>query len=91
MTREEPTVSFVSSVSDLLMMVAPIAGQYVGPLYQQPSLMAVDEEVRPTIKADIINMHNGFTPVYQILHFLMEIYCNVESQSCNVYFVVKVG
>ncbi|KAM3858592.1 fibrocystin-L-like [Diretmus argenteus] len=43
-TREEPKVSFVSSVSNLLLMVEPIAGKYVGPLYQQPSLMAVDEE-----------------------------------------------
>uniref|UniRef100_UPI003AACF14E PKHD1 like 1, tandem duplicate 1 n=1 Tax=Centroberyx gerrardi TaxID=166262 RepID=UPI003AACF14E len=43
-TREEPKVSFVSSVSSLLLLVEPIAGEYVGPLYQQPSLMAVDEE-----------------------------------------------
>lgn len=44
-TREEPTVSYVSSVNDLLLIVEPIAGEFVGPLYQQPSLMAVDEQV----------------------------------------------
>ncbi|KAF7650382.1 hypothetical protein LDENG_00126900 [Lucifuga dentata] len=43
-TREEPKVSFVSSVAKLLLVVEPIAGEYVGPLYQQPSLKAVDEE-----------------------------------------------
>uniref|UniRef100_UPI0037E8D1AF fibrocystin-L-like n=1 Tax=Semicossyphus pulcher TaxID=241346 RepID=UPI0037E8D1AF len=43
-TREEPKVSFVSSVSNLLLMQEPIAGQFVGPLQQQPSLMAVDEQ-----------------------------------------------
>ncbi|XP_060949378.1 PKHD1 like 1, tandem duplicate 1 [Limanda limanda] len=42
-TREEPVVSYVSSVDDLLLMMTPIAGQFVGPLLQQPSLMAVDE------------------------------------------------
>ncbi|XP_071356429.1 PKHD1 like 1, tandem duplicate 1 [Trachinotus anak] len=43
-TREEPKVSFVSSVASLLLMTEPIAGEFVGPLYQQPSLMAVDEQ-----------------------------------------------
>ncbi|XP_062266639.1 PKHD1 like 1, tandem duplicate 1 [Platichthys flesus] len=43
-TREEPVVSYVSSVHDLLLMMNPIAGQFVGPLLQQPSLMAVDEQ-----------------------------------------------
>ncbi|XP_054461971.1 PKHD1 like 1, tandem duplicate 1 [Anoplopoma fimbria] len=43
-TREEPTVSFVSSVSDLLLIEEPIAGEFVGHLHQQPSLMAVDEQ-----------------------------------------------
>uniref|UniRef100_A0A8C5F806 PKHD1 like 1, tandem duplicate 1 n=1 Tax=Gadus morhua TaxID=8049 RepID=A0A8C5F806_GADMO len=43
-TREEPTVSFVSSVDSLRLMEEPIAGEYVGPLSQQPSLMALDEE-----------------------------------------------
>lgn len=46
MTREEPEVSYVSSVANLLLMVEPIAGDFVGPLYQQPVLMAVDEQVR---------------------------------------------
>lgn len=44
-TREEPTVSYVSSVNNLLLIVEPIAGEFVGPLHQQPSLMAVDEKV----------------------------------------------
>uniref|UniRef100_G3NDK3 PKHD1 like 1 n=1 Tax=Gasterosteus aculeatus aculeatus TaxID=481459 RepID=G3NDK3_GASAC len=43
-TREEPAVSYVSSVSALLLVEEPIAGEYVGPLHQQPSLMAVDEQ-----------------------------------------------
>ncbi|KAI3358131.1 hypothetical protein L3Q82_003134 [Scortum barcoo] len=42
-TREEPEVSYVSSVASLLLKVEPIAG-FVGPLYQQPALMAVDEQ-----------------------------------------------
>ncbi|XP_050924319.1 LOW QUALITY PROTEIN: PKHD1 like 1, tandem duplicate 1 [Lates calcarifer] len=42
-TREEPKVSYVSSVNTLLLIEEPIAGEFVGPLYQQPSLMAVDE------------------------------------------------
>ena len=44
-TREEPKVSYVSSVANLLLMTQPVAGEFVGPLQQQPSLMAVDEEV----------------------------------------------
>lgn len=44
-TREEPTVSYVSSVNNLLLIVEPIAGEFVGPLYQQPCVMAVDEQV----------------------------------------------
>uniref|UniRef100_A0AAQ5X4Y6 Polycystic kidney and hepatic disease 1 (autosomal recessive)-like 1 n=1 Tax=Amphiprion ocellaris TaxID=80972 RepID=A0AAQ5X4Y6_AMPOC len=43
-TREEPETSYVATVSDLLLMVEPIAGEFVGPLSQQPSLMAVDEK-----------------------------------------------
>ncbi|XP_039978517.1 PKHD1 like 1, tandem duplicate 1 [Xiphias gladius] len=43
-TREESKVSYVSSVDDLLLMKEPIAGEFVGPLDQQPSLMAVDEQ-----------------------------------------------
>lgn len=45
-TREEPKVSYVSSVDNLVLIVEPIAGEYVGLLHQQPSLMAVDEQVR---------------------------------------------
>lgn len=44
-TREEPAVSYVSSVANLLLILEPIVGEFVGPLYQQPSLMAVDEQV----------------------------------------------
>ncbi|XP_069572864.1 fibrocystin-L-like [Brachyistius frenatus] len=40
----EPKGSYVSRVTDLLLISAPIAGELVGPLYQQPSLMAVDEQ-----------------------------------------------
>nr|XP_019964621.1 PREDICTED: fibrocystin-L-like [Paralichthys olivaceus] len=43
-TRKEPEVSYVSTVNDLLLMMDPIARQFVGRLLQQPSLMAVDEE-----------------------------------------------
>ncbi|XP_042362122.1 fibrocystin-L-like [Plectropomus leopardus] len=43
-TREEPKVSYMSSVSSLLLMEEPIVGEFVGPLYQQPSLKAVDEQ-----------------------------------------------
>ncbi|KAM8840499.1 PKHD1 like 1, tandem duplicate 1 isoform 3-T3 [Spinachia spinachia] len=43
-TRAEPAVSFVSTVSDLLLVDEPIAGEFVGPLHQQPSLVAVDEQ-----------------------------------------------
>lgn len=39
-------MSYVSSVDNLLLIVEPIAGEYVGLLHQQPSLMAVDEQVR---------------------------------------------
>lgn len=45
MTRSDPAVSYVSSVSSLLLVQEPIAGQFVGPLYQQPSVMAVDQQV----------------------------------------------
>ncbi|XP_065804470.1 fibrocystin-L [Labrus bergylta] len=43
-TRGEAEVSYVSSVSKLLLILDPIAGQHVGPLLLQPSLMAVDEK-----------------------------------------------
>ncbi|XP_044191170.1 PKHD1 like 1, tandem duplicate 1 [Thunnus albacares] len=43
-TREEEKVSYVSSVNNLLLIEEPMAGVYVGPLHQQPRLMAVDEE-----------------------------------------------
>lgn len=45
-TREDEKVSYVTSVNNLLLIEEPIAGEYVGPLQQQPSLMAVDEQVR---------------------------------------------
>ncbi|KAM6899772.1 PKHD1 like 1, tandem duplicate 1 [Xenentodon cancila] len=44
LTREKPTANFVASVARLLLVVEPVAGEFVGPLYQQPSLMAMDEE-----------------------------------------------
>ncbi|XP_053190049.1 fibrocystin-L-like [Scomber japonicus] len=43
-TREDEKVSYVTSVNNLLLIEEPIAGEYVGPLQQQPSLMAVDEQ-----------------------------------------------
>ncbi|XP_042290990.1 PKHD1 like 1, tandem duplicate 1 [Thunnus maccoyii] len=43
-TREEEKVSYVSSVNNLLLIEEPMAGVYVGPLHQQPRLMAVDEQ-----------------------------------------------
>lgn len=46
-TREEPTVAYVSTVNNLLLIEWPVATEYVGQLQQQPSLMAVDEKVRP--------------------------------------------
>lgn len=46
-TREEPTVDYVSTVNNLRVVKRPIAAEYVGLLEQQPSLMAVDEKVRP--------------------------------------------
>lgn len=39
-------MSYVSRMSKLLLIVEPISGVFVGPLYQQPNLMAVDEQVR---------------------------------------------
>lgn len=47
-TREEPTVAYVSTVNNLLLIERPIAAEYVGPLQQQPRLMAVDEKVKPS-------------------------------------------
>ncbi|XP_038131411.1 PKHD1 like 1, tandem duplicate 1 isoform X2 [Cyprinodon tularosa] len=43
-SREEPKASYISSVSRLLLVEDPIAGEFVGPLLQQPRLMAVDEQ-----------------------------------------------
>ncbi|KAM9737277.1 LOW QUALITY PROTEIN: PKHD1 like 1, tandem duplicate 1 [Menidia menidia] len=43
-SREDPSSSRLSSVAALLLVVEPLAGQTVGPLLQQPSLMAVDQQ-----------------------------------------------
>ncbi|KAM4540003.1 PKHD1 like 1, tandem duplicate 1 [Odontesthes bonariensis] len=43
-TREEPKTNYVSRLANLLLVDEPIAGEFVGPLHQQPSLMAVDEQ-----------------------------------------------
>ncbi|XP_076865903.1 fibrocystin-L-like isoform X2 [Brachyhypopomus gauderio] len=43
-TREDPTVSTVSSVSALRVQVEPVAGPQPGPLSQQPCIMAVDQQ-----------------------------------------------
>ncbi|XP_068189914.1 fibrocystin-L-like [Antennarius striatus] len=42
-TRQEPPVSIVASMASLVLMVEPKAGEFVGPLSQQPRLMAADE------------------------------------------------
>lgn len=44
-TREEPAVAYVSTVDNLQLIKWPVTAEYVGPLEQQPSLMAVDEKV----------------------------------------------
>lgn len=67
-TREEQTVSYVSSVNDLLLIVQPIAGEFVGPLYQQPSLMAVDEQVGMFDKMVKVDLKNPFLNNYKPLH-----------------------
>lgn len=38
-------MSYVSSVNNLVLVEEPIAAEFVGRLQQQPSLMAVDEQV----------------------------------------------
>lgn len=39
-------MSYVSTVKNLLLIAEPVTGEFVGPLQQQPSVMAVDEQVR---------------------------------------------
>uniref|UniRef100_A0A3B4ZZ57 PKHD1 like 1 n=1 Tax=Stegastes partitus TaxID=144197 RepID=A0A3B4ZZ57_9TELE len=43
-TREEPEKSYVATVADLLLVEEPVVGEFIGPLNQQPRLMAVDEK-----------------------------------------------
>ncbi|KAM4549557.1 fibrocystin-L-like, partial [Fundulus diaphanus] len=43
-SRDEPKTSYVSRVSRLLLVEEPLAGEFVGPLVQQPRLMAVDDQ-----------------------------------------------
>ncbi|XP_065144791.1 fibrocystin-L-like [Paramisgurnus dabryanus] len=43
-TREDPQVLSVSTVSSLIIVVQPVAAWYPGPLSVQPSIMAVDAE-----------------------------------------------
>ncbi|MCJ8746157.1 hypothetical protein PDJAM_G00138700 [Pangasius djambal] len=43
-TREDPSVQTVSSVSSLKVVVEPEAGLYPGPLSVQPGIMAVDQQ-----------------------------------------------
>lgn len=68
-TREEPTVSYVSSVYNLLLILEPIAGEFAGPLYQQPSLMAVDEQVGLFCK--MIKWFNFWLPGVCYVFFLL--------------------
>lgn len=46
MTREDPVVQTVSSVSNLKVVVEPVAGFYPGLLSVQPVIMALDQQVR---------------------------------------------
>lgn len=43
-------MSYVSTVKSLLLITEPVTGEFVGPLQQQPSVMAVDEQVRLSAK-----------------------------------------
>nr|XP_055075131.1 fibrocystin-L-like [Misgurnus anguillicaudatus] len=43
-TREDPQVESVSTVSSLIIVVQPVAALYPGPLSVQPSIIAVDAE-----------------------------------------------
>ncbi|KAG9259463.1 fibrocystin-L [Astyanax mexicanus] len=43
-TREDPVVQTVRSVSSLTVVVEPVAGYNPGPLFTQPSIMAVDQQ-----------------------------------------------
>ncbi|XP_017158739.1 PKHD1 like 1, tandem duplicate 1 [Poecilia reticulata] len=43
-SRDQPKASYVSSVARLLLIQDPVAGEAVGPLLQQPVLMAVDDQ-----------------------------------------------
>lgn len=43
-------MSYVSTVKNLLLIAEPVTGEFVGPLQQQPSVMAVDEQVRVSAK-----------------------------------------
>ncbi|XP_065139309.1 fibrocystin-L-like [Paramisgurnus dabryanus] len=43
-TREDPQLESVSTVSSLIIVVQPVAALYPGPLSVQPSIMAVDAE-----------------------------------------------
>lgn len=49
-------MSYVSSVDNLLLIVEPIAGEFVGLLHQQPRLMAVDEQVRQYNITPLLNL-----------------------------------
>uniref|UniRef100_A0A3B4ZUN2 PKHD1 like 1 n=1 Tax=Stegastes partitus TaxID=144197 RepID=A0A3B4ZUN2_9TELE len=41
---KEPEKSYVATVADLLLVEEPVVGEFIGPLNQQPRLMAVDEK-----------------------------------------------
>uniref|UniRef100_A0A3B3YLL5 G8 domain-containing protein n=1 Tax=Poecilia mexicana TaxID=48701 RepID=A0A3B3YLL5_9TELE len=43
-SRDQPKASYVSSVARLLLIQDPVAGEAVGPLLQQPVLMAMDDQ-----------------------------------------------
>lgn len=49
MTREDQQVESVKTVSSLVIVDQPVAGLHPGPLSVQPSIMAVDAEVRQNV------------------------------------------
>lgn len=51
MTREDPSMQSVSSVSTLKVVVEPVAGLYPGALSVQPVIMALDQQVRNILTA----------------------------------------
>lgn len=77
-------MAYVSTVNNLLLIERPIAAEYVGPLQQQPSLMAVDEKVRPKKLRFTVQYR---VPLLNIIHlslcFFLESY--IYQNGCQKY------